>query len=674
MAPAPITLDPAHGGSDPQGKSTPFGRTLPGGLEKDATLDLARRVQAHLAYGTRLTRDGDFNLSLSRRQQVSRSEEGGVFVSVHASGAGPAQVFVHPRAGSGSHRLGGTVAGALGGLLRQDAELAVLHPEGLHPSTDACLVDVGAGAEDGDDLSHRLAWAIQAHLDRGAGSRDRFGSGDLVPAPRYNPSSAADSARAVQAWESDLHEWIQGVSPRATALFPHSAICKLEIHTNLGVFAGTGFYIARDRIMTAGHCVTGVLPDGRRYTATRIVARPGVGADMSIPPADIARPADFAVHPNWLGGASPMAPSWDLAVLQTTTQPLGDAWFPVEQLTFSPQGGITVCGYPGRQGTESNNLQMSIPHDPNKQHMSRNQVIELFPNGEGFFTGTQAIGGVSGSPIFISDGQQIKAVAIMSAYHRVRRQYAVCALTPDKIRWALGTPFPATQPWPPRFGGRPLVRPSRLAFGDGQTWDWSHATDDQRILHVMESLVDTHGYPVNGAAGLVGNLWAESGIIPNRLEGSHAGTPMRARDFNGNLVDFTPDQIMARSSSAQTGPRLPGIGLAQWTSSNRRSGLFTFTWEGITLGSEILFNMDAQIAYLVQELAGRYRAVDTVLRGAAVTVDDAADEVVYHFEVPGAVLDGGHLRPRTDPQVQTVFSHRRAPAQRALRVYQAAHP
>jgi hypothetical protein len=49
-----------------------------------------------------------------------------------------------------------------------------------------------------------------------------------------------------------------------------------------------------------------------------------------------------------------------------------------------------------------------------------------------------------------------------------------------------------------------------------------------RVLQVMDLLVRRYGYPVNGAAGLVGNLIAESEVLPNRIEGSAIGTPMRA--------------------------------------------------------------------------------------------------------------------------------------------------
>lgn len=74
----------------------------------------------------------------------------------------------------------------------------------------------------------------------------------------------------------------------------------------------------------------------------------------------------------------------------------------------------------------------------------------------------------------------------------------------------------------------------------------------------MNLLVDTHGYPVNGAAGIVGNLSGESSLIPSRIEGSAEATPTRAAGFTGTVTDWTDDQIRDRSFSARTGPRLPG--------------------------------------------------------------------------------------------------------------------
>ena len=140
----------------------------------------------------------------------------------------------------------------------------------------------------------------------------------------------------------------------------------------------------------------------------------------------------------------------------------------------------------------------------------------------------------------------------------------------------------------------------------------------------MELLVNTHGFPVNGAAGLVGNLWAESGVLPSRIEGSLIDTPMRARGFTGReRRDFTAEEVMNRDAAARTGPRKAGIGLAQWTSAPRREGLFQHAVQGRQPGASILFDMDAQVDYLVTELRGSYPGVFRTVTRAGVTGNTA---------------------------------------------------
>lgn len=227
-------------------------------------------------------------------------------------------------------------------------------------------------------------------------------------------------------------------------------------------------------------------------------------------------------------------------------------------------------------------------------------------------------------------------------------------------------PIPATVPAPPQ--------PSPSPTPSTEVVDWSAVPADDRILQAMELLVNRYGYPVNGAAGIVGNLMAESGVMPSRIEGSAAATPMRARNFGGQVTDFTPEQIRDRNAATATGPRLPGVGLAQWTSANRRRGLFAHAFNGTVLDARILFSMDAQIDYLVTELGAAFRNVDAVLRNPGVGLNDAADEVVYRFEVPGSILENGQLLPRSDPRVQAVFGVRRGLAQRALQRFRDANP
>jgi len=198
--------------------------------------------------------------------------------------------------------------------------------------------------------------------------------------------------------------------------------------------------------------------------------------------------------------------------------------------------------------------------------------------------------------------------------------------------------------------------------------------DDARILAAMELLVSAHSFPVEGAAGLVGNLWAESGVLPNRIEGSRPSTPMRAEDFAGRIVDFTPAEVMNRNRDARVGPLLPGVGLAQWTSPARRAGLFRHVFQGAALGAAVLESMAAQVDYLATELRQSFPGVDAIARRSSVTAGEASDEVAYRFEAPGVVLDEhGHLLPRDDGRVQQLFTARRTHAQRALRVFRSAH-
>ncbi|SFR29846.1 hypothetical protein SAMN04488564_12235 [Lentzea waywayandensis] len=188
-----------------------------------------------------------------------------------------------------------------------------------------------------------------------------------------------------------------------------------------------------------------------------------------------------------------------------------------------------------------------------------------------------------------------------------------------------------------------------------------------RVQRVMELLVRRYGFPVNGAAGIAGNLIAESSVLPNRIEGSREATPMRARDFTGRVRDFTPDEIRDRDFRRRTGPRSPGIGLAQWTSPQRRSGLFRHVFNGRRPGSAILFDLDAQVDYLVHELRRDYRSVNAVLTAPGVTTNQASDVVVLRFERPAAVLD----KPLSDPGVQAVLRHRRTHAAEALRIHRS---
>jgi N-acetylmuramoyl-L-alanine amidase len=99
-----VVIDPGHGGEDPG--------TLGNGKlkEKDVVLDIGRRLAAVLdsrgGYETRLTRGGDYFVSLRKRKRVANESGGDVFVSIHANSApnrrasGTEIFFVSPRGAS----------------------------------------------------------------------------------------------------------------------------------------------------------------------------------------------------------------------------------------------------------------------------------------------------------------------------------------------------------------------------------------------------------------------------------------------------------------------------------------------------------------------------------------------------------------------------------------------
>ncbi|MEA2144458.1 MAG: hypothetical protein QOG59_45, partial [Solirubrobacteraceae bacterium] len=130
-------------------------------------------------------------------------------------------------------------------------------------------------------------------------------------------------------------------------------------------------------------------------------------------------------------------------------------------------------------------------------------------------------------------------------------------------------------------------------------------------------------------------------------------TPLRAADFDGHVRDFTPYEVQYRSKSEKLGPNLPGAGLAQWTSKSRRDAFFA-------QGRDILFDLDGQVSFLVQELRSNFAGVSATVTAPNVTVQHAADVVLERFEAPA------------DPEASRPA--RRRTASQAAAVYLRAHP
>ena len=452
-----IVLDPGHGGTQSLGGSSPLGCRGPSGtLEKDVTLALAQRVATHLGGDVSLTRTGDSSLSLVERTKVAQSAPAsGVFLSIHAN-SGPvgtrgAETFVHTGADGRSAALGERLQRnmvRLGGPDRglKAADFGVLRPDRLAAGTAACLVEVDFLSDPGgerrltdsrelDALGRALADGVREYLASTAATygtplalfeRYRaFGRAATAEAqrtvmPRYDARSTSDATALWREWLARNERFSVGVDD--TTFFPHSSICKLRVTLSNGrTLAGTGFFIAPNRLLTAAHMV--VKPGG--VSATSIEVLPGMTNDRStFGSFTVAGAGQFRPHPSYVHDR----PEHDLAVvvLRDDQRPPHGQVFPLAELRESPEGGIIVCGYAAEEVSSS------------RQHLDVDTLRGLQP--ESFTYALQTRRGTSGSPVFCSVGGDIQVVGVHSGslpstHPDHDHENTGCRLTEEKLRW-----------------------------------------------------------------------------------------------------------------------------------------------------------------------------------------------------------------------------------------------
>lgn len=124
-----------------------------------------------------------------------------------------------------------------------------------------------------------------------------------------------------------------------------------------------------------------------------------------------------------------------------------------------------------------------------------------------------------------------------------------------------------------------------------------------------------------GAAGLMGNLFAESGLDPQNLQNSyekklgHTNASYTQAVDDGTYTNFVNDKA--------------GYGLAQWTYWSRKQNLHNFAKDaGKGIG-----DLQMQLDFLKKELTEGYTGVLATLK-AATSVREASDCVLTKFEQP----------------------------------------
>jgi N-acetylmuramoyl-L-alanine amidase len=174
-----LVIDPGHGGSALDGRSSPIGIVGPAGTrEKDVTLALAKSLASRFGGEALLTREADRNLSLSARCAVARRTSAPIFLSLHTN-AGELQrgseVYVHERANAASHQLASAIGRAIDrfgspqrGVVGTD-QLAILSPSHHAPGTAACLIEADYLSSAEGESRLRDPRAIDALADAIAG-------------------------------------------------------------------------------------------------------------------------------------------------------------------------------------------------------------------------------------------------------------------------------------------------------------------------------------------------------------------------------------------------------------------------------------------------------------------------------------------------------------------------
>ena len=127
-----------------------------------------------------------------------------------------------------------------------------------------------------------------------------------------------------------------------------------------------------------------------------------------------------------------------------------------------------------------------------------------------------------------------------------------------------------------------------------------------------------------GVAGLMGNLYAESGLYPFRLQGdndSEHDYPV-SHEYTADVNDGT----ISEYTFVHDGK---GYGLAQWTYYSRKQELYDFTVDqhyGVD-------NLDRQLEFMVLEIVRDFPTVeDAILHSTSVR--QASDVVLTDYENP----------------------------------------
>ena len=259
-----VVIDPGHGGSAAVGGSSPNNARGPNGLlEKDLTLDVARRLASSLAGSARvlLTRTEDVNLSLAARAQLARDNRARLFLSIHFngfhdSGTDGTEVWVARDAGATAEGFAQRVLSRLVAVTRvsnrgvRRSNFGVLLKSRHQADTLACLAEIAfltnpeqARRLEAEEYRRQLAAALEEAVrhylpEQHFLHHDAVRPGERIPPPVPFGLSARGFGAGVAVAEAPPVER-RGDEPGARAAL-YAAPLDSRIRFALGASVGTG--------------------------------------------------------------------------------------------------------------------------------------------------------------------------------------------------------------------------------------------------------------------------------------------------------------------------------------------------------------------------------------------------------------------------------------------------
>ena len=139
------------------------------------------------------------------------------------------------------------------------------------------------------------------------------------------------------------------------------------------------------------------------------------------------------------------------------------------------------------------------------------------------------------------------------------------------------------------------------------------------------------GLSKNGAAGLIGNLKAESNLNPRIYENKYKGTiGLTDEEYinkvdNGEYTNFIHDKV--------------GFGLAQWTYYTRKENFLNYVKEK----NSSIGDLEIQLEFLMKELKSNYSQILEFLKDNNHSIRECSDIVLTQFERPKNQSEGVQL-------------------------------